>query len=79
MQVNYEKFEQAEANYVPLSPVSFLNRAQSLHGHRTAIIYGDLRRSWAEFATHTRAVAAGLTRMGIAKGDTVSIFLPEHS
>lgn len=76
MQANYDKFDKVEANYVPLSPVSFLNRAEALHGNRTAIIYGDHRRSWAEFSTHIRSLAAGLTGMGIGKGDTVSILCP---
>lgn len=76
MQENYEKFEKVSANFVPLSPVSFLNRAEALHGTRTAVIYGDLQRSWAEMAARVRAVAAGLVAMGIGKGDTVSVLCP---
>ncbi|MBO9477066.1 AMP-binding protein [Shimia sp. R11_0] len=76
MQENFDKFEKATANFVPLSPVSFLNRAEALHGQRTAVIYGDLHRSWAEMATRTRAVAAGLRAQGIARGDTVSVLCP---
>ena len=41
MQENFDKFAKATANYVPLSPVSFLSRAEALHGSRTAVIYGD--------------------------------------
>ena len=76
MQENYEKFDKVSANFVPLSPVSFLNRAEALHGARTAVIYGDLQRSWAEMAARVRAVAAGLVAMGIGKGDTVSVLCP---
>ncbi len=76
MQENYEKFDKVSANFVPLSPVSFLNRAEALHGARTAVIYSDLQRSWAEMATRVRAVAAGLVAMGIGKGDTVSVLCP---
>ena len=76
MQENYEKFDKVSANFVPLSPVSFLNRAEALHGARTAVIYGDLQRSWAEMAARVRAFAAGLVAMGIGKGDTVSVLCP---
>ncbi len=76
MQENYEKFKKVSANFVPLSPVSFLSRAEALHGARTAVIYGDLQRSWAEMAARVRAVAAGLVAMGIGKGDTVSVLCP---
>ena len=76
MQENYEKFDKVSANFVPLSPVSFLSRAEALHGARTAVIYGDLQRSWAETAARVRGVAAGLAAMGIGKGDTVSVLCP---
>lgn len=76
MQENYEKFDKVSANFVPLSPVSFLNRAEALHGARTAVIYGDLQRSWAEMAARVRAFTAGLVAMGIGKGDTVSVLCP---
>ena len=45
MQINYEQLEKTEANHVALSPISFLNRAETLHSDRTAVVYGDLRRS----------------------------------
>lgn len=76
MQENHEEFDKVPANFVPLSPVSFLNRAEALHGARTAVIYGDLRRSWTEMAARVRAVAAGLVAKGIGRGDTVSVLCP---
>ncbi len=76
MQENYEQFDKVPANFVPLSPVSFLHRAEALHGARTAVIYGDLQRSWSEMATRVHAVAAGLVAMGIGRGDTVSVLCP---
>lgn len=76
MQKNYEKFGKVAANYVPLSPVSFLNRAETLHSDRPAVIYGDLRRTWGEVATRIRGVAAGLVSLGIGRGDTVSVLCP---
>lgn len=76
MQELYARLEKTAANYVPLSPVSFLNRAESLHGSRTAVIYGGLRRSWADVAARVRRIANGLAAQGIGKGDTVSVLCP---
>ena len=76
MQKNYDAFQKSPANYVPLSPVSFLTQAESLHGSRTAVIYGTLRRNWTEQASRIRALAAGLSSTGIGKGDTVSVLCP---
>ncbi len=72
----YEDMGQCPANYVALSPLSFLNRAERLHGARTAIIYGDLRRSWAELCDRIRYIAAGLSAKGVGKGDTVTVLSP---
>ncbi len=76
MDKHFEAFEQTAANYVPLSPISFLNRAEAMHGSRTAVIYGDLRRTWTEVALRARNIAGGLRRRGIGKGDTVSVICP---
>ena len=48
MQKNFDAFDKVSANFVPLSPVSFLNHAETLHSQRTAVIYGNIKRSWAE-------------------------------
>lgn len=76
MRRHYETLQKTRANHVPLSPLSFLRRAESLHGARTAVIYGDIRRSWAETSARIRAVAGGLVRIGLQKGDTVSVLSP---
>ena len=76
MQKHYEAFDKTAANFVPLSPLSFLNRAEALHAPRTAVIFGDMQRSWAQMATRIRQIATGLQTFGIAKGDTVSVLCP---
>ncbi len=76
MQKNFDQFEKAEANFVPLSPISFLHRAEALHGDRTAVIYGDQQRSWSDTANRVRRVAAGLAAQGITRGDTVTVLCP---
>jgi fatty-acyl-CoA synthase len=64
------------ANYVPLSPVSFLERAARVWPQRTAVIYGERRFSYAEFAARTRRLAAALKRAGVGKNETVAILAP---
>ena len=61
------------ANYVPLTPVSFMARSATVFPDRTAVAYNDLRRSWAETYDRCRRVASALRARGVGKGDTVSI------
>ena len=64
------------ANFQPLTPLGFLERAASVHPYRAAIIHGPLRRSYREFYARSRQLASALARRGIGRGDTVSVMLP---
>jgi len=64
------------ANYVPLSPVSFLARAASFFGARTAVVHGSRRFTYAEFYGRARRLAHALAKAGIRRGDTVAILAP---
>ena len=63
------------ANYQPLTPLGFLERAAAVFPDRTAIIHGRLRRSYAEFYARTRRLASALAKRGIKRGDTVAVML----
>jgi fatty-acyl-CoA synthase len=76
MRENFEALDKCGANHVPLSPISFLNRAAEVFGPETAVVYGKDRRSWAETADRVRRVAGGLQAMGVGLGDTVSVLAP---
>jgi fatty-acyl-CoA synthase len=65
-----------EANFTPLSPLSFLERAAEVYPQRTAIVHGSLRRSWAQTYERCRRLASALQRAGLGKGDTVAVMLP---
>lgn len=43
-----------------------------MHGDATAIVSGDLRWSFADLARESRAIAAGLVKLGVKKGDLVA-------
>ena len=68
--------ERTAANYVPLSPLSFLPKAALLYPERTAIVQGDRAQNWAETYTRCRRLASALTQHGIGRGDTVAIMAP---
>jgi fatty-acyl-CoA synthase len=63
------------ANHQPLTPLQFLERAAQTFPDRTAIIHGDLRRSYLEFYARTRRLASALRGRGIGPGDTVAVVL----
>ena len=63
------------ANYQPLTPLGFLERAAAVFPAHTAIIHGPLRRSYAEFYARARRLASALAKRGIKRGDTVSAML----
>ena len=63
------------ANYQPLTPLGYLERAATVFPDRTAIIHGAMRRSYADFYARTRRLASALARHGIRRGDTVAVLL----
>jgi fatty-acyl-CoA synthase len=63
------------ANYQPLTPLGFLERAAAVFPDYTAIIHGPLRRSYAEFYARSRRLASALSKRDIKRGDTVSVML----
>ena len=64
------------ANYVPLSPLSFLERSAFVYPDRISIIQGDRRYTWAETYQRCRRLASALTRLGVGRNDTVAVMLP---
>jgi fatty-acyl-CoA synthase len=64
------------ANFTPLSPLSFLERAAEVYPQRTAVVHGPLRRTWAQVDERCRRLASALQRAGLGKGDTVAVMLP---
>jgi fatty-acyl-CoA synthase len=63
------------ANFQPLTPLVFLQRAASVHPSHTAIVHGTARTSFAEFYARSRRLASALAARGIGNGDTVSVML----
>ncbi|HAH08834.1 MAG TPA: hypothetical protein DCL48_01890, partial [Alphaproteobacteria bacterium] len=68
--------DKTPANYVPLSPITFLERSARTFPDHVAVIHGDLRRTYTQFYQRTRKLASALTRRGIKKFDTVALLAP---
>ncbi len=67
--------ERNAANYQPLTPLSFLERAAYVFPNRTAIVHGAQRVSYADYYARSRRLASALVKAGIRRGDTVAAML----
>ena len=64
---------------VPLTPVSFLDRARLVHGDRPAVVDGPLRRTYEDFAERCERLAGATVDLGLQPGDAVSVLAPNVS
>ena len=62
-----------QANYVELSPMSFLKRVERVYPDYTSIIHGTKSFTWKQTCERCRRLASALTRRGISRGDTVAV------
>ncbi len=67
---------QRSANFRPLSPISFLGWAAGVYPEKTAVIHGELRRTWGQFQDRCNRLASALQKRGIGIGDTVAVMSP---
>ncbi len=65
-----------EANFAPISPLSFIERTAEVYPDRLSIVHGALRQTWAQTYARTRQLASALRKAGIGKNDTVAVMLP---
>ena len=71
--------EKNKANYVPLSPVTFLKRTADIFPNYTSIISENNKFTWKTTFTRCKLFASSLKKRKIKKGDTVSIIAPNSS
>jgi len=65
--------DQTEANYTPLSPLSFIRRTAAVYPEKTSIIHGKRRYTWAETYARCKRLGSALAKRGVKKGDTVAV------
>ncbi len=63
------------ANYVPLTPLTFIERTTYIYPDRVALIHGERRQTWRETYERTRRLASALRQLGVGKNDTVAVVL----
>ena len=71
-----QNLDRNEANYAPLTPLSFLERTADVFPQRMAWIHGDQRTSYTDFRKRCRQLASALARRGVQPGDTVTVMAP---
>ena len=70
---HYEtNLDKNKANHVPLTPLSFLNRAKDIYPNYEAIVYEDRKYTWTQVYKRCLKFASALEKIGIKKGETVS-------
>ena len=62
-----------QANYVPLTPLSFLERAKDIYPNYEAVVYESRKYTWSEVYKRCIKFASALDKLGIKTGDTVSV------
>ncbi|WP_346892165.1 acyl-CoA synthetase [uncultured Roseibium sp.] len=63
------------ANFAPLSPLSFLNRAADIFPDHIAVVHGSQRLDYKTLYSRCRQLGSALSRLGIGKDDTVTVML----
>ncbi|MGO4913856.1 AMP-binding protein [Pseudogemmobacter sp. W21_MBD1_M6] len=68
--------EKCAANHIPLTPLSHLNRALKVFPEVEALVYGDTRRTYAQYHARVSRLASALRKVGVKPGDVVATLLP---
>ena len=68
-----QNLDKNNANFVPLTPLSFLERAKDIYPNYEALIYENRKYTWLEIYKRCTRFASALEKIGIAEGDTVSV------
>ena len=76
MSIYDQDLDKNPANYVALSPVSFVERSAEVFGDLPAVIHGRRRYTWRDTRERAARLAAALRALGVARGTTVSAMLP---
>ena len=64
------------ANYVPLTPLSFLVRAARVFPNGLAVVHGQRHITYMQLFERCRRLASALAARGVGRGDTVSVLAP---
>src|ERR1700756_4090208 len=72
----YDQLPKNQANYAPLTPLTFIERAAYVYPDKLSVIHGTRRWTWKQTYARCRRLASALAARGIGKNDTVAIMAP---
>ena len=71
---NYEQnLDKNDANFVPLTPLTFLERTKDIYPNYEALVYENRSYTWSDVYRRCTKFASALEKIGIGLGDTVSV------
>ncbi len=76
MNIYEQHLDRNAANFVAMSPVSFVERSAEVFGDLPAVVHGARRTTWAQVRERSARLAAALRALGVGRGSTVSVMLP---
>jgi fatty-acyl-CoA synthase len=76
MTIYDQDLDRNAANFVALSPVSFVERSAEVFGDLPAVVHGARRYTWAQVRDRSARLAAALQALGVTRCSTVSVMLP---
>ena len=76
MSIYDQHLDRNAANFAALSPVSFVERSAEVFGDLPAVVHGARRYAWAQTRERAARLAAALRALGVGRGSTVSVMLP---
>jgi fatty-acyl-CoA synthase len=68
--------DKTQANYVPLTPLSFLARSAAVYPDHVSTVYEGRKFTWSETYRRCKRFASYLAGRGIGVGDTIAAMLP---
>jgi fatty-acyl-CoA synthase len=68
-----QDLDACQANYTPLTPLSFIARTAATFPDRVSVIHGQNRFTWEQTFTRARKLASALKGLGLGNGDTVAV------
>ncbi|MDH5338557.1 MAG: acyl-CoA synthetase [Rubrivivax sp.] len=76
MHIYEQDLDRRAANFVALTPVSFVERSAEVFADLPAVVHGARSYTWAQTRDRTARLANALRALGVGRLDTVSVMLP---
>ena len=72
----FDELPKDQANYAPLTPLTFIERAAYVYPDRLSVVHGTERWTWKQTYARCRRLASALSRCGVGKNDVVALMAP---